>query len=98
MSQVVYVSAEVFRRAQSLAKGGTGIQAKECVELLLNNDQSAGTGDAIPGAVDGSSVLAKALKLLETYPHAALGVPIGAKTVEIRKAYKKAALKFHPGT
>jgi curved DNA-binding protein CbpA len=46
--------------------------------------------------VDASALLNRGLNLLSNTPFETLDVAIGARTQEIRKAYKKMALKYHP--
>ena len=42
------------------------------------------------------AVTEKGLADLTAKPHEALGVPIGAQTADIKKAFRKMALKYHP--
>eukprot|EP00602_Paraphysomonas_sp_CaronLab_P013084 CAMPEP_0185040562 /NCGR_PEP_ID=MMETSP1103-20130426/38782_1 /TAXON_ID=36769 /ORGANISM="Paraphysomonas bandaiensis, Strain Caron Lab Isolate" /LENGTH=806 /DNA_ID=CAMNT_0027579923 /DNA_START=84 /DNA_END=2501 /DNA_ORIENTATION=+ len=93
----IYVPVDISKRAQVLISKGTGQEAKEGVELLLKNDMSAvSEGTPPPGVVDAGATLKKGLALLANSPYEALGLPIGAQTVDVRKAYKKMALKYHP--
>ena len=46
--------------------------------------------------VDATSLLKKGLTLLSNTPFETLDVNMGARTQDIRKAYKKLALKYHP--
>jgi curved DNA-binding protein CbpA len=101
--QTVWVSIDVFRKADFLLKGAGGPNSsgralKDGVQLLLMSDLSVGGEDPGPGPgrVDATGLMAKGLAALSNNPYEALGVPVGAKTVEIRKAYKKAALMYHP--
>lgn len=98
-AQCVWVPSDVFRKADTLLRGASSGQAvKEGVELLLKSDLTVAGQDPGPGLgrVDASGLLAKGLAALQNNPHEALGIPVGAKTQEIRKAYKKAALLYHP--
>ena len=97
--QILWVPTDVFRRADVLLRGTSSGQAvKEGIELILKCDLSVAGEDPGPGLgrVDASGLLTKGLASLQNNPHEALGVPIGAKTQDIRKAYKKAALRYHP--
>ena len=92
---MVWVAVDICKKAEGLLRAG-GQKTREGVELLLQNDLSGGTNVAVPGAIDAREMLSKGLKALELCPHAVLDVAIGAQTIDIRKAYKKAALKYHP--
>ena len=97
--QTLWVPTDIFRKADILLRGTSSGQAvKEGIELLLNCDLSVAGEDPGPGPrrVDASGLLTKGLASLQNNPHEALGIPIGAKTQDIRKAYKKAALRYHP--
>jgi curved DNA-binding protein CbpA len=64
------------------------------VELMLLN--SCIDNSALKGQSDVSVLLRQGLDYLSKSPYEALGVPVGSKTVQIRKAFKKSALKYHP--
>jgi curved DNA-binding protein CbpA len=103
MSGTIWVPVDVFRKADFLLKGAggpntSGRALKDGVQLLLMGNLSVGGEDPGPGPgrVDATGLMAKGLAALTNNPYEALGVPFGAKTVEIRKAYKKAALMYHP--
>lgn len=78
---------------------------RQGVELLLKSDlklDSAGagagagasTGGKGKGAVDAGEVLQRGLAALANSPFDALGIDLNAGTVDVRKAYKKMALKY----
>lgn len=67
------------------------VDLRDAIELLLCNEVE----EAKPNkGRDAGKLLQKGLAALAKQPHQALGVDIGANTQEIRKAYKKLALKF----
>ncbi len=78
-----------------MINSSNGATIREGVELLLTNDLAVGgiVLTAAPGRTDAGSILAKGLANIAKYPHQALDLPVGAQTVEIKKAYKKMALK-----
>lgn len=103
------VPADVFSKADALLrKGGSGGKegigvTKEAIELLLQNDlafkvdgKGAPNNPIATNGKDAGALLSKGLALLVNNPHDTLGVDIGAQTIDIRKAYKKMALKYHP--
>jgi curved DNA-binding protein CbpA len=99
----VWVSYDVFRKADVLIGGTRDITApgqsiREGIELLLKGNLTIDGDNAgsRTGSVDASVLLAKGFTMLRNNPYEALGLQTGAKTQEIRKAYKKAALLYHP--
>ena len=86
--------------------GGGGGGLRQGVELLLKSDLKldsagagtsgggAGTGGKGKGAVDAGEVLQRGLAALANSPFDALGIDLNAGTVDVRKAYKKMALKY----
>lgn len=92
----LFVTIEVSRHAATLIDSRVGSSVREGVEYLLQHDLSPSNGLKPPNAVDGGSLLQKGLSFLAASPHVALDLPIGAKTIDIRKAYKKMALRYHP--
>ena len=63
---------------------------RDAIELLLCSE----VDDLKPGkGRDAVKLLQKGLAALAKAPHQALSIDIGANTQEIRKAYKKLALK-----
>ena len=99
----VWVSCDIFRRADILIGGAREVTApgqniREGIELLLKGNLTNDGDNAASrtGSVDASTLLAKGFTMLHNNPYEALGLQAGAKTQEIRKAYKKAALLYHP--
>jgi len=88
-----YTSSEAYKKAEQAIKKGAGTDLRDAIELLLQSevDPSQDTKKS-----DAGSLLQKGLAALAKGPHDALGVEVGAKTQEIRKAYKKLALRYHP--
>lgn len=76
-----------------MIKKGTGDSVRQGVELLLKNDLKSAQA---PGAVDAGADLQKGLAILANSPFDALGIDLASKTIDVRKAYKKMALKYHP--
>ena len=94
----LWVPANVYREANAvLGSGGSagGQAVREAVEKVLNNDSGVQT-EKPAGLVDAGALLKKGLSALASNPHEALGVPIGAQTTDIKKAFRKMALKYHP--
>lgn len=46
--------------------------------------------------MDSGALLKNGLDQLSSGPHIALGLDIGAKTIDVKKNFKKLALKYHP--
>ena len=91
----LWVNTDVHRKAQQLLASGGGSNTREAVESLLKGDK--GVQPASPaGLVDAGALLKRGLGELTSKPHEALGVPIGAQTVDVKKAFRKMALKYHP--
>jgi hypothetical protein len=89
----LYVPAAIAKEAKQFIYKGAGDSVRKGVELLLKNDLKD-VGDNVAGSVDAGSDLQKGLAILANSPFDALGVDICAGTVDIRKAYKKMALKY----
>lgn len=89
----LYVPSAIASEAKQLIAKGAGDAVRQGVELLLKNDLKD-VGANIAGSVDAGSDLQRGLAALANSPFDALGVDIGAGTVDIRKAYKKMALKY----
>ncbi len=95
-SPAILVPSEVYSKAQKLISiNSTGASIKDGIELLLQNDIT-NDGGSSASKTDAGALLKNGLTKLATNPFDALGVPLGSKTVDIRKAYKKMALKYHP--
>lgn len=95
----VIVPKEIFKKSSDLIGKRTTDATKEGVELLLKNNLyiEGGSNDIRSDQVDAAQLLSGGLAVLSKTPFEILGVPVGAKTQDIRKAYKKMALKYHPG-
>ena len=92
----LWVTVEVHRQVQALLSKGGGDANREAVEALLRGDQGVQPSSAKGSLVDAGLLLKKGLADLSAKPHEALGVPIGAQTTDIKKAFRKMALKYHP--
>lgn len=94
----VFVSTDIALQGADLVSGGSVPTVKKGVELLLLNNVyvAGGPETAGRGQCDVSALLRQGLDFLAKSPHETLGVPVGCRTPEIRKAYKKHALKYHP--
>lgn len=94
----VFVSSDIALQGADLVSAGAVPNVKKGVELLLLNNVYVVGGPATAGRgqVDVSSLLRQGLDFLMKSPHETLGVPVGCRTPEIRKAYKRHALKYHP--
>jgi hypothetical protein len=89
----LYVKADISKKASALIAAGAGDRIREGVELLLQNDLPEGGG----GVCDAGALLQRGLGLLASSPYEALGIPLGCKTIDVKKAYRKMALRYHPG-
>mmetsp|Transcript_63146 Transcript_63146/g.124343 ORF Transcript_63146/g.124343 Transcript_63146/m.124343 type:complete len:1156 (+) Transcript_63146:60-3527(+) len=94
----VFVTTDIALQGADLVSGGIVANVKKGVELMLLNNKFVQDGPAAPsrGQCDVSALLRQGLDFLSKSPHEALGVPVGCRTPEIRKAYKRHALKYHP--
>lgn len=97
MAQSVIVPKDIFKECSVLISGKAVGGVQKGVELLLKNNLyiEGGSNDVRSDQVDASQILATGLATLSKSPFEMLGVPVGAKTQDIRKAYKKMALKYH---
>lgn len=98
MSSDVIVPKEVARRAEAMIASGAPPSVLRGVELLLQQNMKS---DSMPTALglqfaDCTATLKKGLAVLANAPFDVLGVNTEARTVDVRKAYKKLALKYHP--
>lgn len=91
----MWVMKDVKKQAIGLLQSGS---TRDAVVMILTNDLSFNSPDLKPTSdmFDAGEMLQKALALLSQAPFTALGISVGAPENEVRKAYKKAALKFHP--
>ena len=90
------VPVDVANKAQASIYKGTAQELQAGVELILKNNLADANDSKISvgaGQRDVTALLKKGLDLLNQKPFDALDIPIGSKTVDIRKAYKKLALK-----
>mgnify|MGYP003388318747 CR=1 FL=1 len=96
MAPSLWIAKDVKLKAISLLQSGS---TRDAIVTILTNDLSFAAGDQFQPSgdmFDAGDMLQKALAILAQAPFTALGVPVGAQESEIRKAYKKMALKFHP--
>mmetsp|Transcript_12214 Transcript_12214/g.18472 ORF Transcript_12214/g.18472 Transcript_12214/m.18472 type:complete len:714 (+) Transcript_12214:205-2346(+) len=93
----LFVLKSISSRAQILVKEGTSQSLRDAIELLLKNDTSVDMDiSKRPDAIDCGALLHNSLIKLASSPYGALGVSVSANSDEIRRAYKKMALKYHP--
>lgn len=97
MSDIVIVTRDVGRRAENLiVAGGSGTILKGVELLLQENVYIAGDVKPGPNQIDCSTLLKKGLNTLQSMPFELLGIDFNSGTMDVRKAYKKLALKYHP--
>jgi hypothetical protein len=94
MNPSLYVSDQTKAAAEALLRKGTGDAAREAVALLLQ-DTTATKGGGVGGA-DAGQLLSQGLAEVIRRPHEALGVAVGSSEGEVRRAFRKQALKYHP--
>jgi hypothetical protein len=90
------VPADIASQALVLINNKQAAQVQAGVELILKNNLVISPDveiSASAGQRDVSNLLKEGLDLLGNKPFDALNIPVGSKTVDIRKAYKKLALK-----
>jgi hypothetical protein len=98
MSDIVVVSRDVGRRAENFIGAGSAATTLKGVELLLHENVYVMGAELKVGAnqIDCSTLLKKGLNTLQSMPFDLLGIDLACGTVDVRKAYKKLALKYHP--
>jgi curved DNA-binding protein CbpA len=81
-----------------MIQDSNGESTKIGIELLLTHDISADTlnANAALGRADAGHLLERGLRILRSMPFQALGVSHDCTSAEVRKAFKKQALKYHP--
>lgn len=94
MNPSLYVSSRTKASAEALLRKGTGDAAREAVALLLQ-DTIAAKGGGV-GGVDAGKLLSQGLAEVVRRPHEALGVAAGSSEADVRRAFRKQALKYHP--
>ena len=96
-NDVIIVSKDIGKRAEGLIASGGSNVTKGIELLLVENVYSEGNiSSAGPNQVDCSSTYKRGLKILQDTPFDVLGIDLGCQTLDVRKAYKKLALKYHP--
>eukprot|EP01033_Poteriospumella_lacustris_P000326 gene326-209_t len=97
-SSVIIVPKEIGRRADGLINSGVSSSVIKGVELLLQENIYIDGGSALPAInqLDCSVLFRKGTNALQNVPFDLLGVEVNCQTVDVRKAYKKLALKYHP--
>lgn len=88
----LWVDGRIMNSAEVLIKKNDAESLKKGVEMLLQNDLN----ESAKGRVDAGALLKLGLSLIVSHPYDALGVPVGADVADVRKAWKKMALKYHP--
>jgi curved DNA-binding protein CbpA len=99
----LYVDKTIANKAKILIQknqNGSSSSVREGLEMLLNNDLSIGSdiNTFIPpsSAMNVGELLQDGLRILANAPHSTLDIDLSAQTIDVRKAYKKMALKYHP--
>ncbi len=95
MPSTAIVPIDIAHQAQSSIGSKHASQVQSGVELILKNNLIVADVEISVGAGqrDVSVLLKEGLDFLANKPFDALDIPIGSKTIDIRKAYKKLALK-----
>ena len=94
----VLVPRDVARRAEALIGSGAPPSVLRGIEMLLQQNMKSDNLPPITGPqfADCSTALKRGLTILSNTPFDVLGLPMEARTADVRKAYKKLALKYHP--
>jgi DnaJ-class molecular chaperone len=66
------------------------------VELLLKSDLAVVTDAGNSDSFDAGALLKEGLNFLANCPFEALDINLASQTIDVRKAYKRLALKYHP--
>lgn len=66
------------------------------MELLLKNDMSAVSDGGNLDCFDAGPQLREGLNFLANCPFEALDINLSSQTIDVRKSYKRLALKYHP--
>lgn len=97
MSETVIVTRDIARKGEVMINSGdTSSIIKGCELLLVSNLFKDGKETADPGQLDVTKSLKRGLNTLQTSPYEVLSVPIGSRVIDVRKAYRKLALQYHP--
>ena len=97
-SPSLWVPQSIYDKAKKLlTNNSNGNDIRDGVELVLQNDlEKIPNGMDISNKIDAGSILKQGLADLAKQPHSALGLDLGAQTIDVKKAFRKAALKYHP--
>ena len=91
------VPGDVLDKATAqIAQGGDGIREGAAALLEAKLAYKEAESQGITGGKNCSVLLSGALRRLHDDPYLALGVPVAAAEPDIKKAYRKLALRFHP--
>jgi DnaJ-domain-containing protein 1 len=91
------VPGDVLDKATAqIAQGGDGIREGAAALLEAKLAYKEAESQGITGGKNCSVLLSGALRRLHDDPYLALGVPVAAAEADIKKAYRKLALRFHP--
>ena len=95
MSSDVIVPKDVAKRAEAMIATGAPPSVLRGVELLLQQNMKSDSMPTVSGPQfsDCTASLRKGLAVLSNAPFDVLGLNTEARTVDVRKAYKKLALK-----
>jgi hypothetical protein len=92
----LFVGSDICEKAKILINVRSGESVRDGIEMLLKSDKgSDGLCDGI--SVNAGELVAEGFSWLSANPFEALSIPLTSETADIRKAYKKLALKYHPG-
>jgi curved DNA-binding protein CbpA len=92
-SPVLYVTNEISSQAHRLILKGPGSSIRDGVELLLIN----GVANPIEsGSINAGLLLQRGLTYLSSSPYESLDITENADPSDVKKAYRKMALKYHP--
>ena len=82
-----------FSKGQSLINSH---QLKEGIAVLLEARDAYSANDGSKGGKNCSSVINSAIKKLQEDPYLSLGLSLNCSSADIKKSYRKLALKYHP--
>lgn len=103
ISPSIFIKEEISIEVKNLINQKTGLSVRNGIEIILKNDLNNNNSSSLNGnneinlnSIDVGDILREGLLFLALCPFDTLDIPLNADINQIRKAYKKMALKYHP--